>query len=287
LAFTQKLLSYQITFASGGTLNLSGLRSTCEMKNAGTPSGAEADIVIYGMTLSSMNELTVIGATQMYQVNKNTISIQAGDERGMSLIFTGTILQAFVDAQAMPEVCFRITAIAGAFENVMKSKPSSFQGSADVAQIAEHLAKKMGLSFENSGVKVKLSNPYSSGSYRTQMLELAEHAGIQWTIDRGTLAIWNPGQSRKGGGALISPKTGMVGYPAHAQPGVIFACLFQPPPALQFGSSFTLESDLTPASGQWTVQNLTYLLESITHHGKWFCIVEGTRVGREPGGDQG
>lgn len=100
----------------------------------------------------------------------------------------------------MPEVCFRITAIAGAFENVMKSKPSSFQGSADVAQIAEHLAKKMGLSFENSGVKVKLSNPYSSGSYRTQMLELAEHAGIQWTIDRGTLAIWNPGQSRKGGG---------------------------------------------------------------------------------------
>ena len=57
------------------------------MKNAGTPSGAEADIVIYGMTLSSMNELTVIGATQMYQVNKNTISIQAGDERGMSLIF--------------------------------------------------------------------------------------------------------------------------------------------------------------------------------------------------------
>ena len=96
-----------------------------------------------------------------------------------------------------------------------------------------------------------------------------------------------PWTIQEGRGALISPKTGMVGYPAYAQPGVIFACLFQPPPALQFGSSFTLESDLTPASGQWTVQNLTYLLESITHHGKWFCIVEGTRVGREPGGDQG
>ena len=226
MSFTQKLLSYQITFASGGTLNLSGLRSTCEVKMNGTPSASEAYVTIYGMTLSSMNELTVIGVTQMYQINKNTLSIMAGDEHGMSLIFTGTISQAFVDAQSMPEVAFRITAIAGLFENVMKSEPSSFQGSADVAQIAGQLAKKMGLTFENNDVKIKLSNPYFPGNYRTQMLELAEHAGIQWIIDRGVLAIWNPGGFRKGGGTLISPKTGLVGYPAYCQPGVIVTCPF-------------------------------------------------------------
>ena len=145
----------------------------------------------------------------------------------------------------------------------------------------------MNFTFENNDVKIKLSNPYFPGNYRTQMLELAEHAGIQWTIDRGTLAIWNSGQFRKGGGALISPKNGLVGYPAYTQLGVSVTCLFRPPPALQFGSKFTLQSDLTPACGEWVVQNLIYLLESITPHGKWFCIVEGFRVGKEPSGDQG
>ncbi len=287
MAFTQKLLSYQITFEAGGTLNLSGLRSSCEIKVNGSPSMSVADIVVFGMTLSSMNELTVIGATQIYKINKNTISIMAGDEHGMSLIFTGTISQAFVDASSMPDVAFRITAHAGLFEAVMKSEPSSFRGSADVAQIAQQLAKKMNLSFENNNVNIKLSNPYFPGNYRQQMLELAEHSGIQWVIDKGVLAIWPTGQFRKGGGTLVSPQNGLVGYPAYCQPGVMVTCLFRPPPALQFGSKFTLQSDLTPACGEWNITNLTYLLESITHHGKWFCVIEGTRVGTEPSGDQG
>jgi hypothetical protein len=270
LAFTQKLLNYQFALAGGGSaINISGLRSTCKISTAGAPAaGGLADIAIYGMTLSQTNSLTLMSTRQTNGVQKNEISVQAGDANGMSLIFKGTVVSAWAEAKAMPEVCFRISAYAGAFEAIMPSEPTSIQGSGDVAQIAQQLAQKMGLQFENNNVQVKLSNPYFSGSYRTQMQTLAEHAGIQWIIDRGTLAIWPTGQYRKGDTVLISKDTGMVGYPAFNQAGVTVTCLFNP--AVQYGRLVQVQSDFTPANGQWSIYQMIYDLESITPHGAWF-----------------
>ena len=286
MAFTQKILSYQIVLEGGQTINVSGLRSTCRVENAGAPSQGTATVEIYGLPLSTMNALTVLG-TQQATVYKNKIFVQAGDEHGMELIFEGWIFIAYADAQAMPQVCFRIGANAAAFEYVMKSQPTSIKGSGDVAQIAKTLAQKMGVNFENNGVKVKLSNPYLSGSYGTQMQELAEHAGIGWVLDRGTLAIWPTGGNRGSSGNVVSAKTGMVGYPAFVQSGIIVSTLFRP--GFKPATTFEVQSDLTPANGTWTIYNLFYDLESLTHHGRWFAVLSGYRTSQtqQPPGNQG
>jgi hypothetical protein len=289
MSFTQKLINYTISggVIGGSSISLNGLRSTCRIVNGGAPSMGVADIAIFGMTLSQMNQLTTLGTNQINLVNQTGIQIQAGDSNGLSLIFEGTISFACVDALAMPEVCFRITAHAGLFQAVMPSKPTSFQGSVDVAQIAQELAQKMGLKFENHGVNIRISNPYLSGSYRTQMQTLAEHAGIQWTIDRGVLAIWPTGKSRQSSETLISADTGMVATPAFNRAGVIVTCLFNP--SLQMGFTFQIKSIITPANGQWTIYKVDYDLESITPHGRWFSIVYGFNASfnQEPSGDQG
>jgi len=289
VSFTQKAITYTISLASGGGMTThSGLRSSCEITDAGGVSFGHAHISIYGMTLSEMNSLTTLG-TNLNVVQNNKISVQAGDSSSnMSLIFQGTIIVAWTDAQNMPEVCFRIDAMGGAFEAVMPSKVTSVQGSGDVATIAQQIAKKMNLQFENSNVNVKLSNLYLSGSYRQQMLELAEHAGIQWTIDKGTVAIWPTGQSRQeaAGSNIVSKDTGMVGYPAFFQGGIIVTMLFNP--SLKLGGKIQVQSELTPANGSWTITNLVHELDAVTPHGRWFSIVKAFNASsmEQPPGDQ-
>jgi hypothetical protein len=286
LSFTQKILSYSIELAGGQTINVTGLRSTCNVQVAGQPSQGVASIAIYGLPLSQMNALTVLG-TEVLSVERNKIFVQAGDSHGMELIFQGWITLAYCDAQAMPQVCFRIEAHAAAFENVMKSEPTSVKGSGDVAQIAKQLAQKMGLAFENNNVNVKLSNPYLSGSYGTQIKELIEHAGVQHIIDRGKLSIWNTGGNRGASGNVISAKTGMVAYPAFVQSGIVVTSLFRT--GFEMGKTIIVESDLTPANGEWTVYNVYYDLESITPHGRWFVVLQASKSSQlqQPSGDQG
>ena len=215
MSFTEKRLAYTFSLEGGGSrINIAGLRSSCRISVAGAPTaGGMASIAIYGMSLSQMNSLTIMSTKQFGGVKRNEISIFTGDAHGMSLIYKGNVFAAWADARAMPQVCFRIEATVQSYIDVQSVKPTGIKRSGDVAQIFEGLAKQGGFSFENNGVKTKLSNPYLSGSLGTQLRELAEHAGRQWVIDKGVLAIWPTGKSRKGGSPLISPRSGMVGYP--------------------------------------------------------------------------
>jgi hypothetical protein len=136
------------------------------------------------------------------------------------------------------------------------------------------LAGQMNLSFENNGVNVKLSNIYLSGSARMQALTLAQHAGIEHLIDKGTLAIWKPGQGRQSSSLMISPQTGMVGYPMFNQANVVVRTLFNP--AINYGGLMQIQSDLTPACGTWAINYVDLELDSMVPHGRWFATLSGT-----------
>jgi hypothetical protein len=138
----------------------------------------------------------------------------------------------------------------------------------------------MGLNFENNGVQVQLSNPYLSGTARTQAQTVAQHAGIEWIIDNGTLAIWYPGQARGGVAPLISPSTGMVGYPAYTSQGILVRSIYNP--SIGYGHKIEVVSDLQDACGEWVINSLSYDLESMVPHGKWFATMEAVRVGIGP-----
>jgi hypothetical protein len=65
----------------------------------------------------------------------NSVSLYAGEEGGqMSLEFSGNIQSAYMDAQAMPQVCFRLSALPGGGVTAVKpAEPISKKG----PQIAE------------------------------------------------------------------------------------------------------------------------------------------------------
>ena len=108
-------------------------------------------------------------------------------------------------------------------------------------------------------------------------MALCSATGVQWTIDNGLLAIWPTGQSRAGSPIMVSPETGMVGYPSFNQQSVIVRTIFNSNFAL--GKQITVQSQLQPACGTWNISNVAHDIESMVPNGQWFSIVQGTIVG--------
>lgn len=268
-------------FGSGGnSANLSGLRVQAMIENAGNQSMGQLECAIYGLPLTMMNQLTTLG-TNFNLTPNNTITLSAGDDGGaISPVFKGTISVAFADMRAAPQTCLRVSAYAGLTAAVQPAQPTTVAGSQDVSTLMKQIAEKGQLTLEDAGVNCKVMNPYLPGAPRQQALALAKAAGIDMTIDRDKLVIVPVDKVRQGAVPLISPETGMVGYPAYRQGGIDVTTLFNPN-FQQFGS-VKVQSDLKPACGTWRVVRLDYDLESETPRGKWYCTLGLTNLGSGP-----
>ena len=310
MSFAQRLITVSVqlaantqtnqpnTFAESGTdtVILSGSRTSVRIENSGAPADGRAQVKIWGMTPSLMNQLATLGLV-FNLVPKNTLTISAGyaDANGnptnMATVFTGTIWAAYGDYQAQPDVPFVFECLAGAADAVISVPPSSFPGSADVATMMSGFARQMSLGFENNGISVSLTNAYFSGSAKIQAQKCAKAAGISWGIVNGnTLAIWPKGGSRNTPNVpVISPTApdGSVSYPAFTQQGIIVPTLFNP--QIAFGGLVQVQSSLlssiaTTQSGlgggstfptQWAVNKLDLALDSLLPKGQWLSTIYG------------
>ncbi len=284
MSFVNRKIDVVLTMATGPfagvAQTLTGHRVSVSCAVGGGAGMSEANVRIFGMTQPRMNEFSTLGAPPMAFRN-NLIEVLAGDESGgMSLIFQGTIIDAYADMMAAPEVSFNITALSGLLQALTKTPTSSFPNGVDAAILLQQLAELAGLSFENNGVHVQLPKRYNHGALRTQIQECIDDAGINGIIENGTLAIWPLGGSRGGAVTPISPDTGMVGYPTYTGVGIIVTTLFNP--AIRFGGQVQVNSSFVQACGKWNVGKLTYEIESEVPGGKWFSqmnlVAEGYLV---------
>jgi hypothetical protein len=243
--------NFQSGSGSGNNLSVSGLRMSAHIKVTGGAALSEVDLTIFGMSLSQMNQLTTFG-TNFLSYNKNGLTIQAGDESGMTLVFQGIIRTCYVDAQSQPQVCLRVHAGVGDYHNVAPQVPISFRGPTPAATIAKKIAGYMGYGFIDNGVKTILNNPYYSSDAVTMMRRLGEHANFDWHIDCGNVTITPPGGSNGDEVPLISPQTGMVGYPVFNSQQLVVKTQFGVP-VVKREQKVQIQSDITPACGVWTV----------------------------------
>lgn len=277
----------QGSYGTGGfnTVTLSGLRVSANVQNAGGRSMGSADVRVWGMTLSKMNQLSTLGMVVTAQ-RKNVLTLSAHNEgEAPSTFFKGTIYDAWADLNSQPDVPFIVSAKTALFEAVQQATPISIRGSSDVASMLSGIAAQMGYPFVNSGVTSRLSNSYFGGSLRDQALRIVKQAGIQWnSCENGVLAIWPAGGSRGGANPVISSETGMIGYPSFTANGIMIKTLFNP--SIGLGTRLSVHSSLqtilsraenpanpTQAAGDWIVYKLDHQLESLMPRGKWYSSV--------------
>ena len=288
MAFAQRLIEIAIklasntqtnqpaTFSESGTdtVTLSGSRTKVRIQNSGAPSGSTASIDVYGMTPSLMNQLATLGMV-VKLVPRNTLTISAGTKNNLAIVYSGTIVAAYGNYDAAPDVPFHFECNSGLADAVAPAPVSSFPGPTDVATIMSGFARQMNLGFENNGVTIKLSNPYFAGNIWTQMRACAEHANINAEIVNGNvLAIWPKGASRTGGSIpLIAKGAGMIGYPAYTQQGIIVKAVFNP--QISFGGLIRVQSSLKVVNdiGTWAVNKLDLALDSLEPKGQWMSTI--------------
>lgn len=278
MSFTTRDISLTFTFGTGNfgesgsnTVTVSGLRVSAQIVKAGLTSAPQCQVVIYGLTLSMMNQLSTLGTPQPIAIQRNnTLTVAVSEEDSqLATVFSGTILAAFADLSSAPDAAFTVYAVTGLIDQLKPIAPTSYAGTVSVSTILSSLAAKMNIGFQNNGVTAVLSNPYLPGTARQQVLRVVNAAGIEWNgMDGGTLAIWPRGGTRDSNVTLISADTGMVGYPTYSGVGPLVTLLHNP--GIAFGSRVKVESIITPACGLWWVASVTHRLESQMPNGAWF-----------------
>ena len=283
MSFTRKNLdiSFELksgNFGGGGnTSYVKGLRISALVLQPGAPGMGQLQAAVFGLPLSTMNQLTTMGR-QIALREANKVKLFAYEEgQQPNLVFTGTISDAWADMQGMPAACLRVQAHAGLDGAVKTTEPTTIKGRVKVDQVFQKICKATGWQFENNGVDQLLDNPYFPGSAYRQAVQAMRASRCLMTVDKDTLAIWKPGGSRSGSTPLISPQTGMVGYPRYRQAAVDVTTTYNS--SIQFGGQIQIQSDLTPACGTWAVTYVEHELESEIPHGKWFSTIQCGSVG--------
>lgn len=279
----KKALRFVITLGTGkfgssnnDTITLQGFRASADIDKAGGMMMGTLRAKIYGVKQADMNSITTL-QWKPGTLIPNTVEVFAIDGPVETLVFAGNIVNAWADYQSMPDVFLHIQAQAAFFHQLRAVRPFSVKGGIDAAVVMGRIAKEMGLGFENNNVSVQLTDVYLANTLTEQAKELARAANFDLYIDDKVLAITNRYAPRSGLIPLISKASGLVGYPTFDGVGVNFQTLFNP--AITFGGSIKLETDVQQAAGEWVVTSVGHRLESEKPGGAWFSSVRGNQNG--------
>ena len=278
LKFDFNLSHGQFSSGGGNTYSSIGLRSSASIVKAGGLSQGALEFAIYGLPLSVMNQLSTFGEV-LTLVGRNTVTVSAGDDpSSLSEVFSGNITSAFMDGNAQPEVAFRGEAFVTG-EIAVKPTPTTTQeGQIDAAGMLQTLAQVAGLTFENNGISVKLTNPHYSGSILQQIEGICTDAMCEHVVDKGVLAVW-PSSGQRPGTTDIRPGKNLVGYPSFNSQGIVLKALFDP--TLNYGATINVTSQIDSACGPWVIHHLVYELEAETPKGNWFVIIQAHKPGQQ------
>jgi len=217
-----------------------------------------------------MNKMTASGYVMTQVRAKNSIQIFAGENpQSLFNVYSGTIMTAVADYNNAPDVSLEITALSATLSAMKSVDSTSLPGQKSADQVFGVFAQSLGLKLNNIDVVHEFNNPTFNGSMRDQVSEAAIQADCDVTYDDSFLNIKGHYSYFGIAPTIISPKTGMVGYPLLSSDYLYVKSLFQPT-ILQGHQIQVEDSKLIAANGLWIVVSVRHELESMMPNGKWF-----------------
>lgn len=276
--FTKKKIRLEITLQYGkfgngtNTVVIEDLPISVSIKKEGFPSMNTAKIFVTGLSSELMEALTFLNY-RILTINRNYISIYAGDESGMSLAFSGEISLAKPNFNNAPSVRMEFDAFTGYSSRMVAAPPLSIKGNIPVSDLCSQIANKMGFNFVNDGVNKIAKNPRLSGSDMNKLINLAKDYDIGINVDDGTVRIFNKGASDRVM-LSVSDENGLIGYPSFEQNGI--SCSVEYTPNVRLWDKFEIQTVLSKASGQWFIQSIEHRLDANIQGGLWQTDLKGS-----------
>lgn len=255
-------------------LTITGLRMSAQVLQVARLA-ATLSLKIWGMKPDFMNALTVAWAIPPIVLD-NVVIVEAKDnndpdpEQGWTQIFSGTITEAQPEYRAQPNVYFALQASCGYFQKIEPTKPTSYTETVDIGFVASDLAARMGFAWQDGGANAVLAGPlYLHGTLFEQLAQACVAAKADFYVFNNTILTCKSGQPRTTEPAVVlTPSTGLFGYPVFGRDGLTVSALYQP--AFSCGVPIEIKDSLTPhANGRWFPRAMTIQLESNLPGGKW------------------
>lgn len=267
-------------FSIGGSKKLitQGLKTYCYISYGNGQDMPVAQLRIWGLPKDDMNKLTSI-KWNVEGVQNNIVRIEAGDDPSdMDVVYQGNISYAYPDYSGSPDVCLTVESHMMRYHLLNPSVVTSYKGEVDVSNLLEELAGKMGVALENNGVNKKLNNIYLTNTAYDQFRTLVSQADIDLYHEPQKFIICPKGEPRQRRVAVISPATGMIGYPVPDNIGASISCLYNR--ELKAGLKVIVkDSIIEQCNGTWRVTGLDINLESETPDGQWEMWVKVAEIG--------
>ena len=267
------------TFGGGGNSKIiEGLATDVDITKPGLPEKNSASVSIANISLADMEQMTFL-AFQPLQSLKNLITIEAGEQgKTLATVFKGEITSAYADYGSVPDVEFKIEALSGGYAAQIGAKPISVKGNAKAADLIKQFAKEIGYTFKNEGVAASVRNAVFNGSPIEKARSVADEVGAELLIDDDSMILMPYDKPRSGGAVLLTPETGLIGYPSFTSDGISFSCFFNP--NLKQGGQVKIESIVPRASGYWKFTKLSHRLTAYrTGGGSWYSSVDAAYIG--------
>ncbi len=267
------------TFDESGSnvLIYEGLRTSVVMRFGGGAIMPSAEVTAYGLSLSAMHKLMRIRWQDLNSM-LNRIRIEAGEQgQPLTHVFEGNITFAYIDTSNAPEIALRISSMAGILEAYRPASQLAFPGETPVVRAISDICERMGYIFENNGVPESLTmqNVTMGDTDMNKIRKLCRDYQIDLYVEYGLIAIAPRGAPRALRIPVLTPKTGLLGYPVPTIQGVDVRCLWDP--MVRFGGIIRIaDSLMETTNGDWRAFGVTTTLESEIPGGAWFMDIQAT-----------
>ncbi|MEY0216866.1 hypothetical protein AB7W58_20920 [Providencia rettgeri] len=279
IRLTLKLNGKDEVFTSDNKNKLSavGLRISAEVSFGYGSPAPYARVRVYGLPQETMNKL-ITAKFQQVKTLRTLITIEAAEGEGdFAQVFSGGIFMALPEYSEAPNVSIVIEAISAVFESKLPTPAESYEGSRSVAEIISGICKRIGFSFESNNVNAMVDNPYLTGSDLEKIRWLCVNNDLDLYLGNNSVAIAPKGAPRNIKIAVISPDTGLIGYPVITNIGATFKCLYDP--SIQFGALVRVKgSQIELCNGEWRVYGLRAQLETEMDSARWFMEIVGSNL---------
>jgi hypothetical protein len=214
------------------TLVIEGLDIEFEVEKSldgKTPNSADVRI----WNLNADHRKALQGLEKVY------VSLEAGYESGMSLLFRGDLRDA-ASARDGADWITQITSDSG--RRARRARlAKSFAPASSVSDVLQAAAKAMGVRLGNTAAKAaaakirgtqaaKAFNGYAlAGQLERELDRICRACGLEWSIQDDELQLLDAGAPLQEIGIKLTPETGMVGSPEPGTKGAVnVTCLMIP-----------------------------------------------------------
>lgn len=266
---------------NSNTLTVSGLRMSAQVQGTARLA-AQMSLKVQGMKRVDMDAITVAWANPPVVLDHYVI-LEANNGQGWNKVFSGTIIEAQPEYRGQPDTYLQLLASVGYFQKIKPAESASYTEAVDIDLVCTDIAALMGANwkFVNGGVTGILNGPlYLNGTLLDQLDTACQAAGCDYYLANDTITVTPRGQPIEGvpPAVLLSPTSGLIGYPVYERAGLNVQALYQP--GFDNGVPLEIKGSVVPAAnGRWYPYNVVHELDGNTPQGKWITSMKCLRVG--------